>query len=50
MNPAEPISLSICDQKTQTKKKRPRRGIQTHLPGSHDLREHIENEMDDPSM
>jgi len=49
MNPADPISLSICGRKDETTENG-HQPIQTHLPSGHNLREHIENEMDDASM
>ena len=48
-NPAEPISLSICNHKNKSTKISARNS-ETHLPSCHNLREHIENEMNNTSM
>jgi hypothetical protein len=48
MNPTEPISLSICNRGDKTTKKRGE--IETHLCGSRNLGEHVEEEMNDASV
>jgi len=49
MNPADPISLSICGRKNEMTQNG-HRPIETHLSSGRNLREHIENKMDDASM
>lgn len=49
MKPAEPISLSIYDRGSKSTK-RYTRNSEMHLASCRNLREHIENEMNDTSM